>query len=463
MTQNLNGQLTDEEVLTIVNTVVLPKRLNSIQEIVLRLSLSGKTYEEIAMSSAYSIQHIRDVGYQLWQLLSEILDEKVTKKNVQSVVMQRLSELEDLEPKKRVKSSRLKMESLGKTPSNVHEENPKHPGGLIPVNSPLYIERPPLEQRCYEEILIPGALLRIRAPKQMGKTSLMTRILAHASTQGYCTARLNLSQADRAILADSDKFLRWFCVNVSRQLNLEPQVNNYWDEDLGSKVSCTTYFQGYILQQIRRPLVLALDEVDLIFEFPTVAQDFLPLLRFWYEEANNLEIWQNLRQIVVHSTEIYIPLNLNQSPFNVGVPVKLPEFTLEQVIKLAGCYGLNWCRKNPTKNALQLMELVGGHPYLISLALSHLSQENYTLEKLLEEAPTPTGIYGHHLRRHLNAIQENSELKTAIKRVVTASESVDLESIVAYKLDSMGLIKMSQNKIYPSCELYRLYFRQQLD
>lgn len=377
-------------------------------------------------------------------------------------MVQRLAQVENLESIKRKES----FSDLGETfllkSLSCPPKSPKRPGGLVPVNSPFYIERPPLEKRCYDEILVPGSLLRIKAPKQMGKTSLMTRILTHATTQGYHTARLNLSQADRAILADSDKFLRWFCMNVSYQLNLEPKINHYWDEDLGSKVSCTTYFQGYILQQIQHPLVLALDEVDLIFEFPTVAQDFLPLLRFWYEEANNLEIWQNLRQIVVHSTEIYIPLNLNQSPFNVGVPIKLSEFTLTQVLNLASRYGLDWSNQNQTEKALQLMAMVGGHPYLIGLALYHLSQENQTLERLLTEAATPTGIYSHHLRRHLNRIKEKPELEIAMKQVVNTSEVVDLEPMIAYQLDSMGLIKIQNNTITPSYELYRLYFDQQL-
>ncbi|MEL7037289.1 MAG: AAA-like domain-containing protein [Cyanobacteria bacterium J06592_8] len=469
MTRNLSVQIIDEDTLILINRIVSSLQLNTVQATVIQLSWSGQTYEEIAESSGYSIQHIRDVGYQLWKLLSEFFGEKVTKKNFQSVIMRRLSQYENSENLENSdtgissKAPPLPV-SISDLKSSIHyRETHKRPGGLIPVNSSLYVERPPLEQHCYEEIVIPGSLLRIKAPKQMGKTSLMTRILAHANAHDYYTARLNLSQADRAILANSDKFLRWFCTNVSHQLNLDPQVNNYWDEDLGSKVSCTTYFQGYILQQIQRPLVLALDEVDLMFEFPTVAQDFLPLLRFWYEEANNLEIWQNLRQIVVHSTEIYIPLNLNQSPFNVGVPIKLPEFTLEQVINLAHCYGLNCCTQNQTQKALKLMDMVGGHPYLIGLAFYHLSQGDHNLDRLIQEAATPTGIYGNYLRRHLNTIKENSELETAMKKVVHTSETVDLESITAYKLDSMGLIKIKENQIAPSCKLYRLYFQQHLN
>jgi hypothetical protein len=49
--------------------------------------------------------------------------------------------------------------------------------GEVPLDSPFYVERPPIERLCYETIVQPGALIRIKAPKQMGKTSLMLRIL----------------------------------------------------------------------------------------------------------------------------------------------------------------------------------------------------------------------------------------------------------------------------------------------
>lgn len=43
-----------------------------------------------------------------------------------------------------------------------------------------------------------------------------------------------------------------------------------------------------------------------------------------------------------------------------------------------------------------------------------------------------------------------------------APELVPLEAIAAYKLESMGLVKLEENQATPSCELYRLYFREQL-
>jgi len=74
-----------------------------------------------------------------------------------------------------------------------------------------YMERPPIESRCNETILQPGSLLRIKAPKRMGKTWLIDRILAQATKQKYRTVNLSLLLADGSVLSSLDKFLRWFC------------------------------------------------------------------------------------------------------------------------------------------------------------------------------------------------------------------------------------------------------------
>ncbi len=53
-----------------------------------------------------------------------------------------------------------------------------YPDGPLPVDSPLYVERPPIEELVYREVTQPGCVIRIRAPRQMGKSSLVLRLCA---------------------------------------------------------------------------------------------------------------------------------------------------------------------------------------------------------------------------------------------------------------------------------------------
>ncbi len=337
---------------------------------------------------------------------------------------------------------------------NQHEL-PRYPTGSVPLGSPFYLERTPLQTQIDREIGSPGAMVRIKAPREMGKTSLLLRIIDNAKQQGYRTVSLNLEQFDRSMMSDLDRFLRSICANIARQLQIKPCLDDYWDADLGSKISCTYYFQEYLLQEVNTPLVLAFDELNQIFEYPEIAKDFLPLLRSWYEESKTLPMWQKLRLIVVHSTEIYIPLQLDRSPFNIGLPVQLNTFCLDEVQELAQRYGLNWGDESAAK---QLMYLVSGHPALVQIALYHLSQGTISLLQLLETAATASGVYANHLQRHWATLQHHPPLSIALRAVVNSPKPISLDSLSTYKLVSMGLIKPIGNHAMVSCELYRQYF-----
>jgi hypothetical protein len=347
-------------------------------------------------------------------------------------------------------------------PSPLPVAEPELPRGQVRLESAFYIRRNPYESQCYQEILHPGALIRLKAPRQMGKTSLMARILDHAREQGYRAVPLSFQHADKGVFANLNLLLRWFCARVARKLRLSYLVEDYWTETFGSKDNCTAFFEDCLLPETETPLVLGLDEVDRVFQYPKIADDFFSLLRAWYEEAGygdpDSELWQKLRLVIVHSTEVYIPLDINQSPFNVGLPIHLPEFSPEQVDDLAQRHGLHL-----TSIEIQsLMHLIGGHPYLVRLAFYHIVRQQLTLTELLQTASTEAGIYSDHLRRHLWNLQQHPELAEAFYQVVMQHTPVELKPMFAFKLHSMGLVHLQADHVIPRFELYRDYFYHRL-
>jgi hypothetical protein len=347
----------------------------------------------------------------------------------------------------------------------------REPGGAVPLTSGLYVERYStetgkanitIEADCFEEITQPGALIRIKAPRQMGKTSLMARILHHAESQGYQTIAVSMQRADSTMFSDLDQLLRWLCSRVGRRLKRLDELADYWDPAVGVKDRCNDYFFECLLEEIDEPIVLALDEVDLVFPHRVVADDFFGLLRSWYEAARygdrGSELWEKLRLVVVHSTEAYVPLEINQSPFNVGKNVELPEFTQAQVQDLAHRYNLPF----GAAEVDQMMALVGGHPYLLRKGFYHLRRQDLSLDALLETGPTEAGIYSDHLRRHLLNLKRYPELAAACRDVVRRKIPVDLDADVAFKLESMGLIRLQRNQATPRNSLYQQYFLEHL-
>ena len=72
----MNGQ----EAVIILDRILGEQELSSIQRTILEKSFLGISYKDIAEETNYNFNYIKDSGYRLWQLMSEVLGEKVSKK-----------------------------------------------------------------------------------------------------------------------------------------------------------------------------------------------------------------------------------------------------------------------------------------------------------------------------------------------------------------------------------------------
>lgn len=333
-----------------------------------------------------------------------------------------------------------------------------YPDGPVPLDSPFYIERPPIEELAYREMICPGCVIRIRGPKEMGKSSLVLRLLAFAQKQKYQTIIFNFNQIDSFYLNNLNTLLRCLAKQIANELGIKVNLDDYWDEDIGCKLSCS-FFLHKILIKNQSPIVLVLSEVDRLFEQTDLAQDFFSLLRSWHEEARQDLDWQKLRLVVVYSTEEYIHLDINQSPFNVGLPLYLKELNEQQVSELALRHHLDW----NTDQTKQLMRLVGGHPALVRIALYYLRTQGMNLQELIQEALADGGIYRYHLWRHWLTLQKDPSLIKILTAILSdRNQSVYLNAIQAYKLESLGLICYDGEQSRLRCELYYSYFQKQI-
>ena len=353
-----------------------------------------------------------------------------------------------------------KWDDMNNTVDSFFETLPTHvdDGSDLPY---IYVERPPIEANFLDEILRPGGLIRIKAPRLMGKTALASKIIEQVSQKGYRYVDLNFHLATEVHLSNLGTFLKWFCAGASQSLGLQNTLKDYWDEELyTSKIICTEYFEKYLLANSEAPLVICLDEVERLFPYQQIASEFLGLLRAWHEKSNVSEIWRRLRLVVVHSTEVYIPLNMNESPFNVGFSIEIPEFMPEQVQELSMRHNLNLSKGQ----IQQLMSLVGGHPHLVELALMTLKRDpSQTLEQILSVASTEEGIYRSHLRHLWYMIQRSPDLVGVLIKVIFAEEPLQMPSNpLTFQLMSLGLLVAEGNCIKPRYKLYQQYFQNLL-
>lgn len=486
--------------------------LTPVRKLLLSESWQGKTYISIANNQHYQANYLKKTGYHLWKDLSKLIGKSITKPTFRSTIESYLLTAEQkkiiaefqanpvpnletyfntitsIQNRDRLlekKTLQVYLSSLpiastsqlinsppspelfridAKSKINYDSDLPaildfvEFPNGPVPLESIFYIERYPIEQLIYQEISKPASSISLSAPKQMGKSSLLIRIIALAKAKGYQTTYIDFQQVETNLFTDLNLFLRWLCTNLTQQLKLEPKLNDYWQENLDSKFSCLLYLKNYLLPHFNNQLLVVFNELHRLFKYQETATEFILLLRSWDEEAKHNHILERIRFVVVYSTE-ELSFEIYRSLVNFGLQIRLPPFTLQNIQSLESRYQLRWANEEVGLQYLgQIMKITGGHPYLVRLTFDYLYHNKPSLKQFLNEVANQLSIYQEHLWDCWSILQKNPELIEALKQIVIASQSIQLEPLLAYRLNNLGLVKFDNQGVSLRCELYRLYF-----
>jgi hypothetical protein len=332
--------------------------------------------------------------------------------------------------------------------------------GTMDAESRFYIERDgdAVVRRALER---QGVTITIKGPRQMGKSSLLMRVIQRALEVGRDVVYIDFQQFDQGVLGDADRFYPQFCQAIAEQLGLPDVTAEAWAGGGGNNQLATRYVQNQVLKALNRPLLLAMDEVDRLFEAP-YRSDVFSMLRGWHNNRASplppLKPWKQLDLALVTATEPYhLIANLNQSPFNVGEVIPLADFSAEQVADLHQRHGEPLAPGPLAK----LMELLHGHPYLVRRALYLVASGQRTGEEVLEQAASDYGPFGDHLRYHLFRIVDHQALRAGLRQVIRANRCDDEKT--SRLLIAAGLARLEDGAVRPRCPLYATYFGEHLD
>jgi hypothetical protein len=343
-------------------------------------------------------------------------------------------------------------------PKDFHPRLLESPEGTMDPESDFYIERKS-DKSAVGVLRRQGVTLVIKGPRQMGKSSLLLRVVSRAKAQNKKIAFLDFQLFDKRALKNADDFFLHFCSWLTHELNLENRLEEHWSSSLGNNIRCTDYVGKYVLPSLSAPLMLAMDEVETVFDTP-FRSDFFGMLRNWHNRRAMRTIdpvWRQLDLALVTSTEPYQLIdNLEQSPFNVGKVVKLEDFTIEQVSDL------NEKHENPLTEGqvLKLIDLISGHPYLTRRALFLVATDIISTNELFNQAFEEKGPFGDHLRWHLFRIYDKPHLVSGLLQVIHRQSCPDER--VFFRLQGAGLVQREGKRVIPRCQLYAEYFKEHL-
>jgi predicted MPP superfamily phosphohydrolase len=332
---------------------------------------------------------------------------------------------------------------------------PESPEGTVSPESYFFIERD-VEKRVLRKIREQGVTITIKAPQQMGKSSLLMRLISVAEDTGKSVVLLDFQLFRKADLNSPEIFFRQFCNWITYELSLANRVDEFWRVELGYVHRCTRYMEHHVLQELSGPLLLAMDKVDSVFDIE-FRSDFFGMLRAWHNKRAMSAKWKQLDLALVTSTEPYMFIDKpNLSPFNVGEEITLTDFTPAEVAEL------NRLHDSPltAEQVQKLMSLVGGHPYLIRRALYWVATNNLDAESAFGLATDERGPFWEHLRGHLFRLQDKGDLVAAMCDVLENGHCRDEQTF--FRLQGAGLVQREGQTVSPRYKLYADYFRLHL-
>lgn len=332
------------------------------------------------------------------------------------------------------------------------------PVGALKVDSSFYITRA-TDEMFHAALRRQDSFVLLKGPRQVGKTSLLARGLQRAREMGAFVVNTDFQLVGSAALADVGTLLKTLGHSLDAQLKLETTLDHRWRESLPPGSNFQSYLEE-VLENLERPLVWGMDEVDLLFS-RSYSNDIFGLFR----SCHNLRAlkpagpWYDFTVAMAYATEASLFISdLNQSPFNVGTQLGLADFALDQIAELNRRY-LSILKNK--KEIARYHGLVGGHPYLVHFGLYWMAKDQARLDDLEAQADSDEGPFGPHLRRLLKSLSEDSALCDALRGVLRGQARVSTQDF--YRLRAGGVVLMdSQKRVKMRCELYATYLKKRL-
>jgi hypothetical protein len=329
--------------------------------------------------------------------------------------------------------------------------------GAVKFDSPYYIRRES-DERFEELIGVNGQTIIIKAPRQFGKSSLLSRADVSAAQHQQQAFYFDFQFVDSEHLHSLDNLMLYIARKLARHFRTLVKPEQFWNGGLGAKDNITDFIEEALLAEASAPILFLLDEVDRLFN-SSFRDDFFSTVRGWHNLRARRSCWNNLNLVIAHSTEPHLWIqDFAQSPFNVGAHIRLDGFNRDQISALNDKYG----RRLKDPDEIQsLFDLVGGHPFLIRQALYMVFSNQWSMSQLEVEAPSDTGPFGDHLRRFLWLLGDDRDLRASVVQILRNRQCDDEKHF--QRLSAAGLARgETRNEARMRCRLYHDYFSKHL-
>lgn len=317
-----------------------------------------------------------------------------------------------------------------------------------------YVGRPEVERDAWNRLNQPGAPLVVVGPRGIGKTVFVQRAVDSACTAEDVVITVDLGTLSDSELEDADALFRELCAVIAEELGLDDGlIDEEFDGTASRKRKLVNLMSKHFLPAVRGRLVLIVDRAEEVAGRPA-QDDLFSALRDLASRGLRREPWNRLRlAVLISSIRVLDHHDPHSSPlFNLTPPIRLGDLHPAQVQALAATHGLD-AAEVPT-----LMNLVGGHPYLLRLAMYRAATTRQQLGNVIADPLTRNlDLFDDYLAYYNRHLQEEPALVEALRHTL-AGRVVDREA--AHRLWSAGLLADDLDNPRMRYPLFDGYFRQ---
>ena len=235
-------------------------------------------------------------------------------------------------------------------------------GGTLPTTAACYVKRQADDQLF--DALKQAEYSYILTSRQTGKSSLLVRVAVRLRQEADCAvAIIDLTKIGNQLTPE-----QWYDglqLELGNQLGLSAELDDFWQEQtrLSPMNRWIAALRQVVLVRIGKPVIICIDEIDLVRSLPFSSDEFFAAIRACFNERTATP---DLQRLTFCFAGVATPSELIQdtriTPFNIGRRIDLSDFSTQEAQALS--QGL----KRPDKQAAGLMQRVlywsNGHPYL---------------------------------------------------------------------------------------------------
>jgi hypothetical protein len=357
---------------------------------------------------------------------------------------------------------------------NILMTSPREPtiytdGGSVQAGNGLYIVRKADQDLL--ELCRKGAFVYILTARQMGKSSLVIRASQELIDEGIRSVYIDLQKIGGDGDVTAEQWFLGFLVVIRSRLKLDASVLQWWQSHahLTMTQRLTDFFEEVVLTKVNDRVVIFVDEIDTTLKLD-FTDDFFAAIRYLYQaRAQTTELERLSFVLIGVATPGDLIRNPQRTPFNIGTPLDLTDFTFDEARPLAG--GLGLAPEQAQRVLRHSLAWTGGHPYLTQVLCRALAEQRKSdwSESQIDDVVAATFLGGksdknHNLqfvRNMLTKGTQSIEETLTVYREIRRGRSLvrdDERSLVKTHLKLSGVIRREKTYLVVRNRIYATVF-----